>query len=208
MPAKRKKEKREQDLAEMSDLLLEGWTQRRLGERYGVSHQQIALDAAELDRRWKAEQLTNTDTRKLRRHNELERIKRLALSAFEKSKLDGETLHAETTKGRTTKDGVPLPDQVKTTKTIRGQAGDAALLEKYLKAVIEQAKLWGDYAPQKFAVDLHKLAEEVEEMTDEELRAVVSGRTGGASEEAAGAGGGEAAGDGGSGTDDAGTPPD
>ena len=144
---KRTPRQHEHDLAELSRLEVEGLTHRQLAAHFKISDRMIRYDLEELDRRFKAEQLDNTGRRKRLRHAELEKGKRLALAAFERSRQDAETLHAETTKGRTAQDGSPLPDLVKTTKTIKGQAGDAALLEKYLKAVDLQIELWGDAAP-------------------------------------------------------------
>lgn len=148
---KRTPHQREKDLAELSRLDTEGLSQKELAAHFKVSERQIRFDLETLDERFREEQVANVARRKRRRHNELEKAKRLALEAFERSRQDAETLHAETTKGRTTKTGDPLPDLVRTTKTMRGQAGDAALLEKYLKAVAEQIDLWGDAAPTKIA---------------------------------------------------------
>lgn len=146
---KRSKEQREKDLAELSVLVLEGWTHAELAVKFQVSRPQIAYDIRILDKRWAAEQLANTHTRKLRRHAELERVKRLALEAFAKSRQDGETLHVSKESGRATATGTPLPDKEVSWRTVKGQAGDAALLEKYLKAVAEQIDLWGDGAAQQ-----------------------------------------------------------
>lgn len=143
---KRTARKRQQDLAELAALDADGLTNRELAAHFKLSLAQIEYDLADLDRRFKKEQIGNVERRKRRRHSGLERIKRLALAAFERSKQDAETLHAETTKGRYDTNGQPLPDQVKTTKTLKGQAGDAALLEKALRAEVEQIRLWGDAA--------------------------------------------------------------
>ncbi len=146
---KRTAHQREKDLAEMSLLEAEGWTQRALAAKFGVSQQQIQYDLDLLDKRFLAEQVQNTGRRKRRRHLEYEAIKQKARAGFDRSCQDAETLHAETTTGRVAASGEPLPDHKKTTKTVKGQVGDPAFLAAEQRATEAQVKLWGDDAPVK-----------------------------------------------------------
>lgn len=149
---KRTRHQREKDLAELSQLEAEGWSHQQLAAHFKLTKQQIGYDLAELDVRFQAEQLANTERRKRRRNNELERIKARAREGFQRSQKDAETLHVESiSSGRVDQEGKPQPDSMKQTKTVKGQAGDSSFLAVERQALADQVKLWGDAAPEKVA---------------------------------------------------------
>lgn len=131
----RKKEQREQDMAEMSRLYCEGWSIKSLAEHCNVSMQQICRDMNTLRARWLSEGKVNYDEWIQRELITLDKVEVEAWAAWEKSLTD---LVTETVSDR---DGG---------KVVRvGQSGNPKFLEIVTANLARRAKLLGYDAPEK-----------------------------------------------------------
>lgn len=82
---KRSRDQRERDLADMAQALRRGARQEEFAQRFGVCQQQISQDLKELDRRWKATQLTEVDAQRRRQLEQLAEVRREAWRAWQAS---------------------------------------------------------------------------------------------------------------------------
>jgi predicted transcriptional regulator len=133
----------------VADMYLRGKTQHEIGRHVGVSQAQISRDLAAVREEWRQSAIASLDEAKARELAKVDALEATAWEAWERSCRDAETLHAETTKGRATKDGAPLPDLSRQAKTVKGQAGDPRFLERVAWCVERRCKILGLDAAQK-----------------------------------------------------------
>lgn len=136
---------RERDLVIVSDLYLQGWTQQAMAERVSqnypderpLTRQQIGYDIQKLLARWRKEQFLNVDKAVARELARIDRLEREAWDAWERSKLDAETVTVRTRSGR---QGQPTAETFRKTE---GQAGDPGFLRVVQWCVEQRCKLLG-----------------------------------------------------------------
>ena len=121
------------------DLHLDGLSGREIGTEVGVSEMQVRRDLKAV----LSEALGDTRQARAEEVARLYRVERIAQKAWERSCKDSEARHVETTKNRFTKDGAPLPDQVKSTLTAKGQCGDPRFLERQQAAIDARCRIRG-----------------------------------------------------------------
>ncbi|HEV8178334.1 MAG TPA: hypothetical protein VGP44_11695 [Gemmatimonadales bacterium] len=125
------------------------WTEQRIADHLGIDQTTVSkmLDRVERDLavKFEAEALPI----KARQTAQLQEIANEAFAAWERSKEDGEKETVITGRIKWTDEGgaIPLPDQV--TRSVEGQSGNPALLEKAINALAEIRKIWGWDAPAK-----------------------------------------------------------
>ncbi len=127
----------------VSAMYLSGVPQYQIAVNVGVHRGQIARDLDAIRLEWRAARLATFEEKLDRELAKIDRLESVAFEAWERSCRDGVTLHAETTKGRATKEGMPLPDLAKTAKTSKGQAGDPAFLSQIRWCIETRLKLIG-----------------------------------------------------------------
>ena len=108
---KRTKFEREKDLLAISSLYLQGITQAEIGQRIGVSQQQISYDLKVLRKRWLQSSIVNIDEAKARELARVDHLEREYWEAWEKSKNPVKTIASKKVDGQQTE------------KTIQGETG-------------------------------------------------------------------------------------
>jgi hypothetical protein len=129
----------------VADLYLRGVPQHEIAAREGVDPAQITRDLAAIRKEWRAQAVEALATRKARELARIDTIEAEAWAGWERSQQPAETMHAATEKGRTDRDGQPLPDRQKTWKTVKAQAGDPRFLERVAWCVSQRCRLLGLY---------------------------------------------------------------
>lgn len=124
-------------------LYVQGKAQWEIGEALGVDQATISRDLKALQKEWLAYSAQGKAEHVAQELAKLDELERTAREAWERSCKPAEIMHAGTTKGRTAKDGTPLPDLVKSYKTVKGQAGDPRFLERIGWCIDERAKILG-----------------------------------------------------------------
>jgi hypothetical protein len=148
---KRTSFQRERDLERVADLHCRGLSQRAIAEQLQVSQPQIAYDMKRLQQRWQASALAKLERYKAEQLARIEHLEAEAWKAWDRSCQDGETASTSLVQGRTTKDGVSLPDLRTSGKVTKGQAGDPRFLERVGACIQERCRLFGLYALAKLA---------------------------------------------------------
>lgn len=139
---------RRQKVAEM---YLARRTQQEIAAAVGVDQATVSRDLTAVRKEWLASAVRDVGERKAEELARIDALELIALEAWKRSCKDAETLHAGTTKGRTTKAGDPLPDLTKTYKTVKGQTGDPRFLERVSWCIDRRCQLLGLDPPKKVA---------------------------------------------------------
>lgn len=137
------------DRAEIAVLYCQGWTQARIGQKLGLSQPAVFADLEVVRQEWRASAVMAMDQRKSQELAKLDRVEAVAWEAWERSCQQAETLFAETIKGRVDKEGKPLPELQKTSKTLKGQVGDPRFLERVGWCIERRCKILGMDAPER-----------------------------------------------------------
>jgi predicted transcriptional regulator len=133
------------------DLRQRGWTQQRIADELGITHQAVSALLKRLDRRFLAKSDDLIAAQKAAQTQQLQYIADEALQAWERSKLDAETVVTTSGRAHVSKEGdvTLLPDETKV--QIQGQSGDPRLLDQARGALEDIRKVWGIDAPTKVA---------------------------------------------------------
>src|SRR5262245_52957639 len=91
---------------------LRGTPQYEIARQEGLDKSQISRDLAAVRQEWKLAAIRDFDEHKAEQLAKIDAVEETAWQAWDRSRSDAETLHAGTTRGRTGKDGSPLPDLV------------------------------------------------------------------------------------------------
>ncbi len=128
---------------QIGDLYLRGTTQVEIAAALRVSQATVSRELEWWQKRWEKEHVADLHKARLRELAKIDRLEVAAHAAWERSQQDAETRHAETTSGRATKDGDPLPDLTKASKTFKGQCGDPRFLERVAWCIDQRCKILG-----------------------------------------------------------------
>lgn len=161
--------------AEVWRLHCQGYKQTEIAKRLGISQPAVSRYLSKVEEWYQL----FSDQNKVERHRarqvaELALIRREAWEAWEKSKVDGKTLTQE-------KSGSVNPDdggggsvsRSKLSTRVKSREGDTRYLDIVLRALSREAALLGVDAPVRHDVKI-RAAVDVENMTDEELQAIIS----------------------------------
>ena len=140
---------RERDLLEISGLYLRGITQAEIASQLGVSQQQVSYDLKILQRRWLAESVAKIDERKARELAKVDRLEREYWEAWERSKLDAETVTLEKLGALKDGQGQIVGTKVKEVKKREGQSGNPSFLAGVQWCIDKRCEILGLDAPKK-----------------------------------------------------------
>jgi transposase-like protein len=127
-----------------AEMYLRGTTSlTRIAHELGVHKSQISRDFKIIKARWRDQYTADLNTAKQRELAKIDGLEAAAWQTWERSCQDAETLHSGVLKGRTDKDGNPLPDVQKSYKTVHGQTGDARFLELVHTCIAQRCKILG-----------------------------------------------------------------
>jgi hypothetical protein len=127
------------DRAEISRLYLQRWTQAGIGERLGLSRQQIGYDLEAIRQEWLASAVMDFNARKAEELARIDRVEAEAWAAWEKSKNGREIATPEQTGG----DG----DRTRAATRKEEQQGDPRYLACVQWCVEKRCRLLGLNAP-------------------------------------------------------------
>ena len=131
---------------QVSRLYFDAVPQWEIAERLKVGEATVSDDLKALRKKWSDGPDKDHAAHQARELDRIDDLEQLAREAWKRSCKDVEIMHAGRTSGRATKDGAPLPDLVKSYKTVKGQAGDPRFLERVAWCVSERARILGLYA--------------------------------------------------------------
>ena len=131
---------------QVSRLYFDAVPQWEIAERLKVGEATISDDLKALRKKWSDGPDKDHAAHQARELDRIDDLEQLAREAWKRSCKDAETMHAGRTSGRAAKDGTPLPDLVKSYKTMKGQAGDPRFLERIAWCVSERCKILGLHA--------------------------------------------------------------
>jgi hypothetical protein len=138
---------------QVAKLLLAGVRSHRgIGELVGVSRATVTRDLAAVREMWRARSVEAIEERVAEELAQIDELQAKATVAWLRSCEDEETNHAGVKKGRTTKDGKPLPDEIYLSQTRRGRSGNAAFLEKIAWCIQKRLDLLGKGGTGKVAL--------------------------------------------------------
>lgn len=147
----------------VEELYLGGESQHKIAAALQVSQATVSRDLEYWFQIWKTEAIDDIWEQKLTELRRMDRLEAAAWRAWERSCQDEETRHVEQSAGitklvkraitKTLADGsterqevyesIPIPDQQKTWKTIRGQAGDPRFLERVGWCIQKRLEIMG-----------------------------------------------------------------
>ncbi len=138
---------------QVAERLLMGNTYRQIAKDLNLrSTKPVSDDIAALIAEWRREQTRSIDEWVTVELAKVARIEAEAWAGWQASQKDAETVSTETLQvvlGRTKK-GVEVPAvQTRTTRTVKGQAGDPRFLDTILKCVVRRCDLLGLDKPRK-----------------------------------------------------------
>ena len=126
------------------DDILAGGKPKDVAAKHGVSEKTVYNIVHATDKRLAIEFVDNVREMKARHTAQLEHVRREAMAAWERSKLDAES-ETVTTGGE---------NGGSTSTTRKGQVGNPAYLETAMAAMDRQRKIWGADAPPKIEAEL------------------------------------------------------
>jgi hypothetical protein len=132
------------DRAEIARFYLQRLTQAEIGERLGLSRQQVGYDLQAVRREWLQSSLVDFHARKAEELARIDRLEREYWAAWEESKKERQTSITEQT---TDADGERLRAGIRKVE----QTGDPRYLAGVQGCVEQRCKLLGLNAPQKIA---------------------------------------------------------
>src|SRR5258707_2774527 len=135
----------------VTDAYLRGLTQSKIAAMENVNQGQISRDLAFIREEWKQSALMDFNARKAQELAKIDGLETTAWAAWEKSCKDAEIYHTGVDKGRTGKEGQPLPERQKSWKTVKGQFGDARFLERVAWCINRRCELLGLDRPKQLA---------------------------------------------------------
>lgn len=152
MPASPKPEVTRDREREAWSLRVQGWTQQMIADHLGVTQPAVWDMLQRTERKLAAQFKDRAEHIKLEQTEQLEWIATQALKQWHRSCEDGVT--EVTVKGKTTgtkgaKGEAGDQSKAQVTRTVVGQSGNPALLEKALKAMADIRAIWGAEAPRK-----------------------------------------------------------
>lgn len=141
MGAKFTADERAEAIAKVESLYLSGYSQREIGQRVGVSRQQIGKYLRKLREIWLERSGESKDSVVARELARIDRLEREYWRAWERSQKD-----AETAKQRVVGEA-RLAELVK-----KGQAGDPRFLDGVRWCIEQRLKITGAYAPARVEI--------------------------------------------------------
>lgn len=138
-PAKRTEIARRRQL--VGELYVQGWTQARIAQEFGVTQATISTDVKSLHEQWRASGVRDFD---LARSIELEKLNLMEREAWEAWKRSSEP--SESTKVTSTGE-----NNKRAEKTVKQRVGDPRFLEQLHKCMATRRALLGLDAPTKIA---------------------------------------------------------
>jgi hypothetical protein len=124
-------------------MYLRGIPQAECADRIGVSRSQVSYDLAILRARWQKSAAADFAAKVAKELARIDHLEAVAWEAWERSCEAEEIFHAGTEGGRVDKDGKPLPDRTRTSKTVRHQYGDPRFLERVAWCVEQRCRVCG-----------------------------------------------------------------
>ena len=151
MAAKRTVFQRENDLRDIADWYLRGWTQQQIADTlnadperdYILSRVSITNDLKEIKSRWLTSSLRDFDEARAQELAKIDRLEIEYLDAWQRSCADAET---ETKRQRQAGEGNEVKEM---TKVVKGQAGDPRFLQGVQWCIERRCKILGIDAPSK-----------------------------------------------------------
>lgn len=144
----RRKEGRNEAEREVWLRRVKGWTQQRIADDLGIPQPTVCAMLKRIESKLALEFKERAAEIKAQQTAVHERIAQEALLQWERSCQDAERISTVTGRARATELGViELPDQE--TRTVEGQSGNPALLEKAMAAYAVIRTIWGLDAPTK-----------------------------------------------------------
>jgi hypothetical protein len=127
----------------VASLYLRNSTQWEIARKVGCDQKTVSRDLAALRVEWKASAAQDFSERQAQELAKIDRLERVAWKGWQRSRRNAQSVHVTTTKGRTDKQGKPLPDLTKRVRTARGQAGDPRFLERVAWCIEQRCVLLG-----------------------------------------------------------------
>jgi len=128
-------DQREEQLANVARLYLQGQTQAAIGKQLGVSQRQISYDLAIVRERWLESSIRNFDEAKAQELAKIDRVELEFWRGWERSLLDKEISN---TKRRQGKD-----ESLEASMRKEGQAGDPRFMDGVLKCITKRCEIFG-----------------------------------------------------------------
>lgn len=127
----------------IGELYLEGKWQVEIAAQLGISQPTVSRELDLWQQAWERSIVQEIGKARVRELGRIDRLERVAWAAWGRSKKDIETRTASIVSGRTTKDGVPLPNLSKTIQTTRGSAGDPRFLDRIAWCIEARCRIMG-----------------------------------------------------------------
>jgi hypothetical protein len=137
---------REHDLATIGNLYLLGWTQAAIGEKLGLTKQQISYDLKELQQRWLQSALIDFHERKMRELAKWDLLERTYQEAWERSCEHREIKSTEKTtspKKMGEKGKCDAQERLKAAYRTEGRDGNVEFLKGIERCIHGRSKLLG-----------------------------------------------------------------
>jgi len=142
-PVTENKDQREQRLADVARLYLQGDTQAAIGRQLGVTQPQICYDLRIVRQRWVESQIRDFDEARAIEIAKIDDIEREFRAAWERSKTAKQITHSKR------KEGACASSEASVRK--EEQAGDPRFLDGAMKCIAKRCEILGLDAPKKTA---------------------------------------------------------
>src|SRR3990167_6975543 len=152
MGAKFTPEQRQLHIATAEGLYLSGHSQADIGQKIGVSQQQVGKYLRKLQAAWLARLGEGLESVKGRELARLDRLEREYWRAWERSQEDAETVKQKVS-------GKEPTAKVQAEKVSKGQSGDPRYLQGILGCIEMRLKIVGGFAPTKVDLTLQEVLE-------------------------------------------------
>jgi predicted transcriptional regulator len=195
---KRDYDKREQDLARLAQIVARRRTddvddpksQDQIAKTMGVSQRQISADLKELRARWRKSALADIGELVAQQRAEITELIREAYAEWERSKVDKseETRERVANEAKSAEGATPLSaarTRLRATTKTSGGIGNPQFLSIIREALADERALLGLNRPTKIAptspdgLESYSTGRKAAELTDDELAAIVAGRSAG-----------------------------
>lgn len=153
---KRSKKQREYDLERTAEYYLQGWTQRRIADKLGVSQAQVSLDLKKMQKRWQESALVNFDEARAKELARIDELERTYWAEWHRSR-EARTISrtrrsARDLPGKGKEEGEDEGQTIRSAESseiIEERLGDPRYLQGVQWCIQERIKLLGLYAPTK-----------------------------------------------------------